>query len=342
MEAVVKKVLGISVATWIAAIAALMAFSAGAQAQEVFGQLAPGTSPPALCEEPPGDLIQAHNNEGALYEVPDTAGVITSWSTNAAAGANQMLELKVFREVSHGVFVVVAHDGPRPLTPSVVNTFKVNIPVTAGEQIGLNNANSLTVHNACEFFTGEDHDTPFFFPGNAGDGATIQAPGEGNERRLNLSATFLPPPALEINGRVALGSIAGGGAVVLKGLHLAEVSAVSFGGVPAKSFTVNSEQQITVVAPAGTTLGEISAKVTTAAGSTETAPVFSYSGCAVPKLAGKKLKAAKTLISGAGCKLGKVKKVRGSRKKAGKVLKQSPKPGTVLAPGSKVSIKVGK
>jgi hypothetical protein len=159
---------------------------------------------------------------------------------------------------------------------------------------------------------------------------------------LNVSATFLAPPALQVDGRVALGSIAGGGAVVLKGLHLAEVSGVSFGGVPAKSFTVNSEQQITAVAPAGKTLSEISAKVTTAAGSTETAAVFSYSGCAVPKLAGKKLKAAKTLIKGAGCKLGKVKKVRGPRKKAGKVLKQSPKPGTVLAPESKVSVKLGR
>jgi hypothetical protein len=339
----VKKVLGISVATWVAAMALTMALAAGAQAQEVFGQLAPGASPPAICKGPgsTGDLIQSHVNDGALYEVPD-AGAITSWSTNAAAGPNQMLELKVFRQIMHGVFVVVAHDGPRPLTPSVVNTFKVNIPVTAEEEIGLNDANSTTVPNACEFFTGQEHDSPFFFGGNAADGATIQAPLEEEKVRLNVSATFLAPPALEINGRVDLGSIAGGKSVVLKGLHLAEVSAVSFGGVPAKSFTVNSEQQITAVAPAGKTLNEISAKVTTAAGSKETAEVFSYQGCAVPKLVGKKLKAAKTRLKAAGCKLGTVRKVRGPRRKAGKVLKQSPRPGAVLAPGSKVSVKVGR
>ena len=338
-----KKVLGISVATWVAAMALTMAFAAAAPAQEVFGQLAPETSPAAICGGPNsfGDRVQSHVNEGALYEVPD-AGAITSWSTNAAAGPNQMLELKVFREVSPEVFVVVAHDGPRPLRPSVINTFKVDIPVTAGEQIGLNDANSTTVPNACKFVTGQEHDSPFFFAGDAADGATIQAPEEEGKARLNLSATFLAPPALEINGRVDLGSITGGKSVVLKGLHLAEVSAVSFGGVPAKSFTVDSEQQITAVAPAGKTLNEISAKVTTAAGSKETAEVFSYQGCAVPKLIGKKLKAAKARLKSSGCKLGRVKRLRHASTRTGKVRKQSPKPGALLAPASKVSVTLGR
>ena len=37
-----------------------------------------------------------------------------------------------------------------------------------------------------------------------------------------------------------------------------------------------------------------------------------------------------------------VKKVEASAKKEGKVLKQTPRPGKVLAPGSRVRIKVGK
>ena len=43
-----------------------------------------------------------------------------------------------------------------------------------------------------------------------------------------------------------------------------------------------------------------------------------------------------------GCKLGHVKKVDAPAKKAGKVLKQAPKPGKVLAPGARVRITVGK
>ncbi len=59
--------------------------------------------------------------------------------------------------------------------------------------------------------------------------------------------------------------------------------------------------------------------------------------CTVPKLAGKKLKAAKKALTKAACKLGKVK---GHKTKSAKVKKQSLKPGKVLAPGAKVSVKL--
>ena len=60
--------------------------------------------------------------------------------------------------------------------------------------------------------------------------------------------------------------------------------------------------------------------------------------CVVPKLAGKKLKAAKKKLKLADCKLGKVTKKKGATAKTGKVEKQSPKPGKVLASGSKVKV----
>ena len=59
--------------------------------------------------------------------------------------------------------------------------------------------------------------------------------------------------------------------------------------------------------------------------------------CAVPKLAGKKLKPAKKALLKADCKLGKVK---GHKSKSAKVAKQNPKPGKILAPGAKVSVKL--
>jgi PASTA domain/Putative Ig domain len=63
--------------------------------------------------------------------------------------------------------------------------------------------------------------------------------------------------------------------------------------------------------------------------------------CKVPKLKGKRLKAAKKQLSAAHCKVGKVKKKKGVAAKSRKVLGQSPKPGKVLAAGSKVSISLG-
>jgi PASTA domain len=63
--------------------------------------------------------------------------------------------------------------------------------------------------------------------------------------------------------------------------------------------------------------------------------------CMVPKLKGKKLKAAKKKIRAADCKIGHVGKKKGVTAKTGEVKKQNPKPGKVLAPGSKVSLKLG-
>ncbi len=60
--------------------------------------------------------------------------------------------------------------------------------------------------------------------------------------------------------------------------------------------------------------------------------------CVVPKLKGKKLKAAKKALKKAHCSLGKVKP-QGT--KTGKVKKQKPKGGAVLPAGSKVNIKLG-
>jgi hypothetical protein len=107
--------------------------------------------------------------------------------------------------------------------------------------------------------------------------------------------------------------------------------------VPAASFTVGSGNTITAVSPPGHSLGPADVRVTTAVGTSAATATdqFRYTGCLVPKLKGK-LKASKKLLASADCKLGKVK---GPKDKGAKVKKQSPSPGTVLPPGSTVSVK---
>jgi beta-lactam-binding protein with PASTA domain len=63
--------------------------------------------------------------------------------------------------------------------------------------------------------------------------------------------------------------------------------------------------------------------------------------CVVPKLKGKKLTAAKKKIHAAACKLGHVAKKKGVTPKTGKVVKQSPKVGSIKPAGAKVSLKLG-
>ncbi len=60
--------------------------------------------------------------------------------------------------------------------------------------------------------------------------------------------------------------------------------------------------------------------------------------CVVPDLRGWKLKASRRWLRQAQCGLGKV---RGSRRPGAKVVKQSPAPGTVVAGGARVAVKLG-
>jgi beta-lactam-binding protein with PASTA domain len=62
--------------------------------------------------------------------------------------------------------------------------------------------------------------------------------------------------------------------------------------------------------------------------------------CVVPKLKGKKLKAAKKALRKALCKIGIVKKLHGATAKTGRVVNQKPGAHKVLAPGAKVSVKL--
>jgi hypothetical protein len=69
------------------------------------------------------------------------------------------------------------------------------------------------------------------------------------------------------------------------------------------------------------------------------APVVAH--CVVPKVKGKTLKAAKKKLRAANCRLGSVTKEKSVTAATGKVVKQGPKPGKVLAAGAKVRVKLG-
>ena len=64
--------------------------------------------------------------------------------------------------------------------------------------------------------------------------------------------------------------------------------------------------------------------------------------CVVPKVKGKKLRAAKRSIRKAHCSPGKVTRAFSKKVKKGRVISQRPKPGKNLAAGSKVKLKVSK
>jgi len=316
----------------------LVAVGSTASAQVPVGQVAPAGASLFHCETGPesGDELQTSVAAGTSYVAP-SAGVITSWSTQVGATPGQALGMKVYRPIGAGTFLVVGQDGPRPLA-SGLNAFPVSIPVQAGDILGIFLPPNVQVD--CGFETGLVGDQISWHEGNVSPGGSFTIVGAFPENpypgeRLNVSASLLPPPTIT-SIAPAEGSIKGA-SVVIAGANFASVTGVSFGSVPA-TFTVNSEGQITAAAPPSKTLSAVPVTVTTAAGSATSAQTFAYKGCKVPQLKAKKLKVAKKKIRKGDCGLGKVKKLHGATAKTGKVTKQSPKPGKILAPGSKVKI----
>jgi hypothetical protein len=119
---------------------------------------------------------------------------------NAAVGAGQTLKLKVFRYLHGSIYLVVAHDGPRSLTPGVINTFEVSIPVQAGDVIGLNDQNASTAKNACEF-QGTPGDSVVEAGGDAYDGAQVDTFHFVDIGvLLNVSATLTRPDRAPASG----------------------------------------------------------------------------------------------------------------------------------------------
>lgn len=316
---------------------ALLGSAPLAQAQTTIGQLAP-PNPFGYCIQGPFDGAPIGPAAGA-YTAP-LSGVVTSWSTNATSGAGQQLTFKVIRPAGAiGRFTIVAHDGPRTLTPSTLNTFSTALPIQAGDLIMTNDVNaSEALPSACLFETGNLDDATIYSAGDAPDGSTIE--GEEDPEtgvRFNLTATILGPPtvtALSATG----GSIKGGAPVVVTGSNFAEVKAISFGTTPAAAFTVTSEGQLTAISPPSTTLASVPITVTTVAGTVTSAQTFAYEGCKVPKLKGKKLKGAKKQLRKKDCRAGKVKKLGDATAKTGEVTKQNPAPGKLLPPGTKVKV----
>jgi hypothetical protein len=172
------------------AAVALTASASTATASVTIGQLAP--SPATNVCNALRDRVQPTVTSGAGYVVPSTGGVtnwrLRSWSHNAGAGVGQMLGMKVFRKIANPAnYAVVAHDGPRALTSSALNTFPVNIPVQAGDVLGSFQTTAASV--ACSFTAVGD--SYLFNDGSLADGASAPFTPT-SDLRLNMAAEVTP------------------------------------------------------------------------------------------------------------------------------------------------------
>jgi IPT/TIG domain/PASTA domain len=264
-------------------------------------------------------------------------GAIVRWKVQGAVGGP--FTLRVLHPNGAGAFTATGSSQPAKPLGTGIETFSTQLPIRTGDLIAIDSTNAtdeIGVASASGAAYGIFSAPPF-------EGAT-NAPSQTKAgQEIELAAEVQPAPAITAVSP-AEGPVLGGQKVTITGTNLNGAGAVTFGEVPAASFTVVNEEKITAVAPAQAKVGSVEITATTLAGESPTtsADRFLYRGCTVPKLVGKKLGPAKASLRGAGCTVGKVTKVKGPRKKKGRVIKQSPKADRLLAPGAKVAIKVAK
>jgi len=270
--------------------------------------------------------------------VSPTDGAVVRWRIQGAKGGPFFL--RVLHPSGTGAYSASGTSGPA--TPSGVGplyTFTTNMPIRTGDLLGVDPSNG-TDEIGVAAVSGASFASIFPPPF---DGATVAPSGTEPGHEIELSAEIQPTP--EVTALTpASGSIVGATTVIVKGTDFNGTSEVKFGEKPAASFKIDNDNQITAMSPSSKKAGRVHVTVTTLAGASPNigADRFSYTACVVPKLGGKHLKAAKKSLKQANCKLGKVKKIAGPQTKVGEVVKQSPKAGKVLAPGAKVSVKLGK
>ncbi len=272
---------------------------------------------------------------GALVASPVNGAIVRWRIAGASAGP---WSLRVVRPAGGGTYTGAGTSEAKPGGPGTL-TYTTSLPVKAGDLIGIENSASGDSIPYAPIPTVPSANMVYWSPPLA-DGGPPSAPAPGYpEWELPYNADIQPVPAISgIN--VASGSISGGTSVVVTGLDFTGATAVKFGDASAAGYAVNSDTQITAASPRISAPGAVDISITTPAGVTPAvaADRFTYIACVVPRLKGKKLKTDRKKLRKAHCKLDKV---RGKKGKGTKVKTQKPKPGTVLAPGSKVNVKVG-
>jgi hypothetical protein len=263
-------------------------------------------------------------------------GAIVRWRIQGASGGP--FYLRVLHPNGRGAYEAAGTSLPATPTSEGLQTFSTNLKVRAGDLIGIDPTNGTDKIGVAEI-SGASYASIFPTPF---DGSVVPPSEPFSGKEIELSAEIQPAPEVTTI-TPSFGSITGGTPVTITGSSFTGASSVQFGATPATSFSVVSDTQITATVPAVLQPGNADVSVTTPAGVNANTHYddYVYIACVVPSLRGKKLKVAKRLLRQRRCKPGHVKKVNAPARKKGKVLKQTPRAGQILAPGSRVRINVG-
>lgn len=322
----------------IAAVAAVcLAFAGSAQASVIsIGSVLPGGYKSEPFERVQTLFNTALPEAGSTLASPVT-GAVVRWRIQGAEGGP--FYLRILRPNGKGAYEAAGKSGPESPTSTELQTFNTNLKIQAGDLIGIDptsGENKIGVAEVSGAGYASIFPTPF-------EGSVVPPSGNVGGKEIELAAEIQPQPEVTL-ASPPFGPVTGGTVVTITGKNFNQASAVKFGSTPAAAFTVDSDTEITATAPKALRPGKVDLAVTTFAGTNPNTQYddYVYTACVVPKIKDRTLKVAKGQLRRAGCKLGHVKKVIAAKpKEVGKVLKQAPKPGKVLAPGARVRIQLG-
>jgi hypothetical protein len=151
-----------------------------------------------MCGNPtPYDKVQPTVTSGNSYVIPAN-GTITQWSTQVSnAPAMQAVSLKVFRRVTTTTFTTISRQPFQPLISGNLNSFPVNIPVTAGDLLGINDG---AADGAC-VFTVAAPNTQYEAASDLQVGQTGPFAIPGGSLRINITAVVQPTSAFALGGK---------------------------------------------------------------------------------------------------------------------------------------------
>ncbi|HEX5608516.1 MAG TPA: PASTA domain-containing protein [Solirubrobacterales bacterium] len=315
-------------------VCAVCAASAGAKIVTVGSSLKQPFSSSA-CDAPCTVVPTRFEDTSALTTSPVDGTVIRWRFLQGSPGSQYRLRL-VSRLAPATFFGATASAPVTPAGPGL-ETFPAQIPIQAGQYLGID----LPAGGLIGYYESAATASNYAFiqgpPLGDGETRTLGPSELDDEGELAFNADIQPAPT--VSGYSPLGGpINGGTAVTIQGTDLTGATSVTFGGIPAVSYSVGSENQITAITPPFPNPGTYAIRVTTLAGAASPVAAFAVEACTVPNVKGKSLKAAKKRIRKAGCKIGKLKKLNGATAKSGEVRKTNPKAGKNVPPGTKVRI----
>ncbi|MGU3495071.1 IPT/TIG domain-containing protein [Xanthobacteraceae bacterium A53D] len=159
--------------------------------------------------------------------------------------------------------------------PSAGSTAGGTVVTLSGS--GFTNAMAVTFGGAAamSFSVNSDTSITAVTPPHAAGSVNVAVTSAGGTGTLASAFTYVPPPPTLSGASPDAGFSTGGLSVTLSGTGLANTTAVTFGGTPAASFTVNSDTSVTAVTPARAP-GRVAVAVTTPGGTATRDLAFMY------------------------------------------------------------------